>query len=269
MPLLTTSATELHYEVAGTGEPILFLHGLGSSTLDWQLAMDHFAPTYKVIAVDFRGSGLSRDLRRPNGPFTVGQFTEDARAVLEHLGAVPAHIVGLSLGGVVAFNLAVAEPQVVRTLTIVNSAPAMIVSGGAARTIILVRRVVAWIFGPRGMAKLLAPKLFPKAEHESLRRTFIERMARNRRGPYGASQIAAISWSVRDRVGEINAPTLVISAEHDYPFLGNKQAWANEMKDAEYVEIPDTHHALPLEAPGKFHATLAAFLAKHRANTGG
>ena len=269
MPLFRTSSTELHYEVAGVGEPILLLHGLGSSTLDWQLAIDYFSPTYKVIAVDFRGSGLSRDLRRPNGPFTVGQFTEDAIAVLEHLGAVPAHIVGLSLGGVVAFNLAVETPRVVKTLTIVNSAPAMIVSGGAARSLILLRRVVAWIFGPRGMAKLLATKLFPKPEHETLRRTFIERMARNRRGPYGASQIAAISWSVRDRVGEIDAPTLVISAEHDYPFLANKQLWAREMKDAEYVEIPDTHHALPLEAPDIFHATLAAFLAKHRSNAGG
>lgn len=269
MPVLTTPEAVLHYEVAGHGEPVLFLHGLGSSSLDWRPAMDHFAPTHRVIAIDLRGSGASRDLLHPSGPFSVRQFSRDAAALLEQLGAVPAHIVGLSLGGVVAFDLAVQQPRLVRTLTIVNSAPSMVVSGGTARAVILLRRAIARVFGPRGMAKMLAPKLFPGPEHAALRRTFIERMARNRRGAYIATQVAVLSWSVRDRVREIQAPTLVISAEHDYPFLANKQAWASEMPHAEYVEVPGAHHALPMEMPDAFHGLLADFLARHGAAADG
>ncbi|MBI3569203.1 MAG: alpha/beta fold hydrolase [Gemmatimonadetes bacterium] len=269
MPVLTTDEAALHYEVAGEGEPLLLLHGLGSSTLDWQLTMERFAPRYRVIALDFRGSGDSRDLRHPSGPFRVRQFSGDVKALLEHLGAAPAHIVGLSLGGAVAFDVAVRAPELVRTLTIVNSAPSLRMPGAAAQVVIALRRVVARVFGPRGMARMLAPKLFPNPEHEALRRTFIERMARNKRGAYIATQLAALGWSVREQIGGIAAPTLVIGAEHDYPFLADKQAWVREMQRAEYVEIPGTHHALPVEAPEAFHAALAPFLARHTAGSAG
>ena len=56
---------------AGTGEPLVLLHGLGSSALDWELTIAHFASKYRTIAIDFRGSGESLDLKRPSGPFTI------------------------------------------------------------------------------------------------------------------------------------------------------------------------------------------------------
>ena len=263
MPVFSTNDAGLHYEVAGTGAPMLLLHGLGSSTLDWQPAIDHFSGRFRVIALDFRGSGQSHDLRRPSGPFSVPQFADDAADLLAHLGAAPAHVVGLSLGGCVALDLAVRHPSSVRSLTVVNSAPRMVVPGAAAMSIVLLRRAIARLFGPRGMARMLAPKLFPNADQEPLRRMFIDRMARNRRGAYIATQIAVLGWSVRERIGEITAPTLVVGAEHDYPFLANKQAWARDMRDATYVEVPGTHHALPVEAPAAFHAVLDEFLARH------
>lgn len=263
MPFLTTDGAEIHYEVAGAGEPILFLHGLGSSTLDWERQFEAFSGRYRTIAVDARGSGDSRDLLKPSGPFTVAEFASDALAVLDHLDAAPAHVVGLSMGGVVAFQMAVARPQAMRTMTIVNSAPVFEVKGAGGRATIWLRRIISRLFGPKGMAKVLAPKLFPNAAHEPLRQQFIARMARNRRGAYIATQLAVLGWSVADRLETIAVPTLVVSAEHDYPFLANKQAWVRRMPCAEYAEVPDTHHALPVEAPGPFNAALAAFLARH------
>jgi pimeloyl-ACP methyl ester carboxylesterase len=260
---LTTDGAEIHYEETGAGDPVLFLHGLGSSTLDWESQFLAFAGRYRVIAVDARGSGESRDLRKPSGPFTVAEFARDALAVLDHLGAAPAHVVGLSMGGVVAFQMAVTRPQAMRTMTIVNSAPAFEVSGTGARAIILLRRAISRLFGPKGMARMLAPKLFPKPEQEPLRQRFIARMARNRRGAYIATQLAVLGWSVADLLETIAVPTLVVSAEHDYPFLANKQAWVRRMPRAEYMEVPDAHHALPVEAPEAFNAALGAFLARH------
>jgi pimeloyl-ACP methyl ester carboxylesterase len=263
MPLVTTDGAEIHYEVAGAGEPVLFLHGLGSSTLDWELQVAAFSGHYQTIAIDLRGSGESRDLRKASGPFSVAEFADDALAVLDHLGATPAHVVGLSLGGVVAFQMAVTRPRALRTMTIVNSAPAFAVRGAGAVATIWLRRILSRLFGPAGMARVLAPKLFPKQEHAPLREKFIARMARNRRGAYIATQLAVLGWSVADRLESIHVPTLVVGAEHDYPFLANKQAWVRRMPRAEYVEVPDAHHALPIEAPAPFNAALGAFLARH------
>ena len=263
MPFLTTDGAEIHYEVAGAGEPILFLHGLGSSTLDWERQFEAFSGRYRTIAVDARGSGESRDLRRPAGPFSIAEFAGDALAVLDHLGAARAHVVGLSMGGVVAFQMAVTRPQAMRTMTIVNSAPVFEVKGAGGRATIWLRRIISRLFGPKGMAKVLAPKLFPNPEHEPLRQQFIARMARNRRGAYIATQLAVLGWSVTDLLETIEVPTLVVSAEHDYPFLANKQAWVRRMPRAEYVEVPGTHHALPMEAPGLFNTVVGDFLARH------
>ena len=263
MPFLTTDGAEIHYEVAGAGEPVLFLHGLGSSTLDWELQFTAFSGRYRTIAVDARGSGESRDLRKASGPFTVAEFASDALAVLDHLGATPAHVVGLSMGGVIAFQMAVTRPQALRSMTIVNSAPAFEVRGVGAVATIWLRRIISRLFGPKGMARILAPKLFPAPGHEPLRRQFIARMARNRRGAYIATQLAVLGWSVADRLATIQVPTLVIGAEHDYPFLANKQAWVRRMPHAEYVEIAGAHHALPIETPAPFNAALGAFLARH------
>jgi len=77
------------------------------------------------ITVDFRGSGKSRDRAHPKGPFSIRQFAADVHALLHHLGAAPAHVVGLSLGGMVAFQLVVDFPDDVASLAIVNSGPAV------------------------------------------------------------------------------------------------------------------------------------------------
>jgi 3-oxoadipate enol-lactonase len=264
MPVLKANGAELHYEIAGTREPLLFLHGLGSSALDWELAMAYFSPKYQTIAVDFRGSGQSRDLKRPSGPFEISQYSADTIAILKSLGTGPAHVVGLSLGGVVAFALALDAPHLVKTLTIVNSSPGMKVSGAKAHATILLRRLITWTRGPGGMAQMLAPKLFPGDALASRRALFIERMGRNKRGAYNGSSMAALKWSARERLGEIAAPTLVMSAEHDYEFLGNKQAWVRLMQSAEYLEVPGTHPAMPYEAPEVFHAHLEQWLERHR-----
>jgi 3-oxoadipate enol-lactonase len=84
------------------------------------------------------------------------------------------------------------------------------------------------------------------------------------RGAYIGSSMAAISWSALDRIDEIAAPTLVLSAEHDYEFLGNKQSWARRMQNAEYLEVAGAHHAMPYEMPEVFHAHLEQWLERHR-----
>ena len=260
MPSFDVDGATLHYDVQGDGPPLLFLHGLGARADTWAPQVARFAPRYRTIAVDFRGSGASRDRAHPAGPFSIPQFAADVRALLEHLGARPAHVVGLSLGGMVAFQLAVDAPACIRTLTIVNSGPAVVVRTLAERWAMLVRRVITHVAGPAAFAKILAPKLFPKPEHGALREEFQAMMAANDRAAYAATLKAILGWSVVDRIGGIVAPTLVVAGDQDYTPVAAKESYVRLMPNARLAVVADSHHALPMEAPERFNAVLAAFL---------
>jgi pimeloyl-ACP methyl ester carboxylesterase len=264
MPTLRKNDAELFYEEAGTGEPVLLLHGLGSSTLDWAPEIEALKASYRVIALDIRGSGKSKDLRKPGGPFSVAEFAADTATVLDELRAAPAHIIGLSMGGMVAFQLAVDSPRHVRTLTIVNSGPELVPRTPAELKAFRMRRLISRVFGPRGMSRMLAKRLFPKPEHEDKRKLFRERMALNDKRAYIASQDAIIGWSVLDRIATIEAPTLVVSSDQDYTPVAAKELWASRMQNAQVTVIADARHALPIEAPEKLNPVLLDFLGRHR-----
>ena len=260
MPIFETDDAKLFYEDAGRGEPVLLLHGLGGSTADWAPQIEALAPRYRVLALDVRGSGRSRDLRRPGGPFSVQQFADDAARLLDRLGAAPTHVVGLSLGGMIAFQLAVDHPRCVRTLTVVNSLPAVVPRTRSQRLTLWLRLGVARWFGPAWMARLLVRRLFPRPEQAPLRRRFLENMARNEKRAYAASQRAVVGWSVLDRLGAIEAPVLVVASERDYWPVADKEAYARRMRRAEVAVVADVGHALPIEAPERFNRMLVAFL---------
>jgi 3-oxoadipate enol-lactonase len=260
MPIFEAEDAELFYEDTGHGEPVLLLHGLGGSTADWAPQVEALAPRYRVLGLDARGSGRSRDRRHPAGPFSVKQFADDAARLLDALGAAPAHVVGLSLGGMIAFQLAVDHPRCVRTLTIVNSVPALVPRTLAERLRLGLRLGVARLFGPAGMARLLVRRLFPHPEQAPLRWRFLEAMARNDKRAYVASQRALVGWSVLDRIGAIEAPVLVVASERDYWPVADKEAYARRMKRAEVAVVADAGHALPIEAPDRFNRLLATFL---------
>jgi pimeloyl-ACP methyl ester carboxylesterase len=265
MPTLRTNDAELYYEETGSGEPVLLLHGLGSSTLDWAPQIEALRGSYRVIALDARGSGWSRDLLKPSGPFSVAQFAADAAALLDNRAAAPAHVVGLSMGGMIAFQLAVDAPRYIRTMTIVNSGPALVPRTRDEIRTLRIRRLVSRLLGPKGMGRLLAKRLFPKPEQEDKRKLFRQRMAANDKRAYIATQDALFGWSVLDRIDGIDAPTLVVSSDQDYVPVAVKEQWVRRMQHAELRVVTDARHALPIEYPEKLNPLLLEFLDSHRA----
>jgi pimeloyl-ACP methyl ester carboxylesterase len=263
MPTFMHAGAELHYQDVGSGEPVLFLHGLGSRGKDWAPQLAEFSRTHRCLTLDARGSGSSRDLEHPRGPFSLKQFAADAAALLRHLGAAPAHVVGLSMGGMTALQLAVDSPEVLRTMTVVNANPEVIPRTFAEHRMVLLRRFIARFLGPAPMAKVLAPKLFPKPEHAALRAQFIAQLGEVDRHAYRASTLAVLGWTVMDRIGGVQTPTLVLAADNDYTSVASKEAYVRRMPDARLVVVPDSHHALPLECPAEFNAALRSFLDGH------
>ena len=120
MAFFTHDGCQLHYEDYGHGTPLLLVHGLGSSTLDWESQIPVLSPLYRVIVIDLRGHGRSD---KPDEHYSIAGFAEDVAALIEHLQLGTVHLVGISMGGMIGFQLGVDRPELLRSLTIVNSGP--------------------------------------------------------------------------------------------------------------------------------------------------
>jgi len=260
MPRVRCNGTSLYYETRGAGQPLVFIHGLGSSTRDWERQVSAFSKGYRVVTFDLRGHGLSD---KPSGPYSMVAFAADTFGLLKALGIDAAHVVGLSLGGCVAFQLAVDAPRAVKTLTIVNSAPEFVLRTFRSKLAIWQRFAIVRLLGMRKMGEVLSKRLFIKPEQDALRKRFVARWAENDRRAYLDSLRSMIGWSVSERLGEIKCPTLVIAADQDYTPVSLKQAYAAQLPQAELVIIADSHHATPMERPEELNLALHAFLAQH------
>src|SRR5690349_11685293 len=164
MAVLHLNDVDLYYESRGSGAPVLFLHGLGGCVADWEHQAEAFA-SFRAIAMDVRGHGRSA---KPRGPYTGAQFANDAVDLLRALAAAPAHVIGLSMGGMIAFQMAVDFPECVRTLTIVNSGPEMILRTPIEQQSIQARYSIVRDHGMAALAKIVAAPLFPKPEQAAM-----------------------------------------------------------------------------------------------------
>ena len=204
----------LHYEEYGHGTPLVLIHGLGSSSQDWELQIPVLSRHYRVIVVDVRGHGRSD---KPRERYSIPGFTHDVVALFEHLNLPAAHVVGLSMGGMIAFQLAVDEPTLVRSLCIVNSAPEVKVRSADDYWQWAKRWTLARVLSLATIGKALGDRLFPKPAQADLRRKMAERWAKNDKRAYLASFDAIVGWGVQERLSRITCPTLVISADTTTP----------------------------------------------------
>jgi pimeloyl-ACP methyl ester carboxylesterase len=259
MPVLPLRDINLYYEIAGQGDPVVFIHGLGSSARDWEYQVPFFAPRYRVVVFDVRGHGRSD---KPTGPYSVPLFAQDAAALIRALEAAPAHVVGISMGGMIALQLAVDEPALVRSLVVVNSGPELVVRTFRERLMILQRFLIVRLLRMRKMGEVLSQRLFPRPDQAPLRQMFVERWAENDPRAYREAMRALVGWSVADRLGDIRCPTLVIASDQDYTPVSAKEAYVARMPNARLVVIPDAHHAVTVERPEEFNQALLDFLAQ-------
>lgn len=260
MPFVNTGDIALHYEAVGAGAPLVFLHGLGSSGRDWAPQVHAFRSRYRVVTLDLRGHGRSG---KPPGPYTVPMMAADVAGALRALAVAPAHVVGLSMGGMVGFQLAVDAPDVVRTLTVVNSAPSLRLDTWRRRLLYAQRRLLVRCFGMRRMGRWLAARLFPGAAHAALRETFEARWAENDRRAYLAAMRALAGWDAEPHLPALRLPVLVVAADADYTPVSEKRAYAARIPGAEVAVVAEARHALPAERPEAFNAVLSAFLGRH------
>jgi pimeloyl-ACP methyl ester carboxylesterase len=259
MPTLQTNGIELYYEAAGEGEPLVLLHGLGSRSEDWQLQVPDFARRYRVITADMRGHGRTS---KPPGPYSVPMMAADVTGLLDALDVDAAHLVGLSMGGMIAFQFGVDRPERVRSLVIVNSGPALVARTLKERWQVAQRLALARLLGPGRTAVFLSQRLFPKTEQADLREQFIAQWTQNDRHAYLAAMRALVGWSVLDRVGALRCPTLVISGDRDYTPVETKRAYTALIPGARLEVVADSGHATPIDQAERFNELVLTFLAE-------
>jgi 3-oxoadipate enol-lactonase len=259
-----TDGTRLHYEVVGrrSGQPVLFIQGLGASKHGWDLQRLAFAPSYRVIAHDNRGAGRSD---KPFGSYSLEQMADDAVSVLDHAGIESAHVVGASMGGAITQFLAIKYPERVRSVTLACTAcrnhqwrRELIGEWAdvAARSGMgdMTRIAARWVIGPRSFRRAwpamgwLGPLATTRPAHG-----FIAQ----------ARAILAADDTMAERLSELTAPTLVIVGNQDILTpRGDSEELADRIATAELVVLSGAAHGLMVEHATTFNSVVGDFLGR-------
>ncbi|HSM99735.1 MAG TPA: alpha/beta hydrolase [Rudaea sp.] len=257
MPAAEVNGASIYYECEGKGPPLLLIHGLGSSADDWAFQREEFARHFTLVLPDLRGSGRSA---KPPGPYSIAQFANDLWALLDALGVASAYIVGFSLGGAVAQEMALLQPARARRLVLCNALANY--RTDTLRKWLEARMQVALVhvLGLRRTARLIANRLFPHEDQAPKRQRVVDVVGANPKEAYLASIHALIGWSALERLHAIACPVLILAAEFDYTPLADKRAEAAHFPQVEFVVVAGSRHGTPFDAIETFNARVLEFL---------
>jgi pimeloyl-ACP methyl ester carboxylesterase len=195
------NGVKLHHELRGDGEPLALVHGSWVDASDWQLVVDAFAESYRVLLYDRRGHSRSEPA---SGQGTVAEDRDDLAALLEALDLVPAHVVTNSFGGNVALGLAVRRPELFRSLTC-HEPPLFGLIAEDPEGQEMMQRVGASL---QRVAELIA-----EGDHEGAAKRFVEEVALGPGAwqtlpPEAREMIAANAPTFLDELNDPNATTI-------------------------------------------------------------
>jgi pimeloyl-ACP methyl ester carboxylesterase len=246
----------LHYRVRGHGECLLLLHGLGSSGADWELQIRVLERQFRVIAPDLPGSGH----RAPaSGSCNISGIAETLWALLDHLRVARVNVVGFSLGGAVALEMALQRPDSVPRLVLINSLATYRIDHWRKWLEARIPPILVGILGMQRTARLIAKRLFPKPWQEPLRQRAATVVGAVPAQCYLAMARALEAWTSTDRLDRLKSKTLIIAAEHDYTPLAEKHALAVALR-ADIVVVRGSRHGTPFDSIEATNAGLLAVL---------
>jgi 3-oxoadipate enol-lactonase len=253
------SGVSIAWERRGSGEPILLIHGLGYARWGWEPVADRLAEHNEVVLFDNRGIG---DSDSPLGPYTVRMLAADAVAVLDAAGLERAHVLGTSLGGMVALQVALDEPQRVDRLVLACTTP-----GGpnAApmpdRTVRLMQEAPLL---PQEVAlrRFVENALGAEPDAALVERIMAHRLATAQPPAAWAAQAAAgATFDAWERVAEVRVPTLVLTGDEDGVVdPRNSELLAERIPDARLEVFAGAGHLFFWEQPERFVDAVTEFL---------
>ncbi|HNZ12257.1 MAG TPA: alpha/beta hydrolase [Anaerolineaceae bacterium] len=243
-----------------SGSPcVLLLHGLGMDGSSWFLQTRALvAAGYRPLAVDLPGFGQSP---RSNGRWTMRRAVAELVAELTARGLPPIPLVGISLGGALALQIALDYPHIPTRLVLINAFPCLRPLSREMSRYLLRRAFRSAFVGPRAQAEAVAAHLFPRAEQTFLRTEVVSRILQTDQRTYRAAMRAIALLDLRPRLAELRLPVLVITGERDGTIPPRNQTqMARRIPGAVQVVIPDAGHGVVIEQPDRVNQELLAFL---------
>jgi pimeloyl-ACP methyl ester carboxylesterase len=266
---------EMELEEAGAGErAFVLVHGFTGSRDDFREHLPELARLGRTIALDQRGHGGTTNSGRSED-YTLDGLVADLAAAFDALGLARADLLGHSLGGMVALRFALAHPERVASLVLMDTSPrpmALPIPEPA-------RAALAGLVRSQGVAALLPgmrqrpPGDVPPSMHRTIEQmgtdVFWERVRRKLEAmdPVAWTELLRVLGDhppAVDRLGEIRCPTLVMVGAEDAPFLEPADEFARGIRAALRVTIPDAAHSPQLENPAAWSAAIREHLSRVR-----
>jgi 3-oxoadipate enol-lactonase len=253
---------KLAWERHGSGPPLLLIHGLGYARWGWEPVLPGLAERFDIVLFDNRGIGESD---APPGPYSVVEMAADAVQVLDEAGIERAHVVGTSLGGMIAQELALTHAERVDRLVLACTTPggpkahpmpqvtvALMAEAATLEPAVALRRFVENALAPASVA----------AHPELVDRIMAHRLATAQQPAAWAAQASAgATFDAYDRLGALAAPTLVQHGGEDVVVdPQNADLLVELLPDARIERFPGTGHLFFWEEPERFVASVSAFL---------
>jgi 3-oxoadipate enol-lactonase len=261
MPTVQVNRQTLYYEVHGEGEPLLCVMGLSADTLAWMLQVPAFSAGYRAVIFDNRDVGQSS---MADGPYEIADLAQDALALADALELNSFHLLGVSMGGAIAQELALAAPERVRTLTLAVTFPA----GGAwARKLAEVWAERVHKISREGHVDELMLLNFSEAFYENeqgvewVRGMMLQHPHPQPPEAFVRQLEACGRHDARERLGSLRVPTHVIGGELDIlvPVWKSREL-AQLIPDAQLTVLPDSPHGANVERAEEFNQAVLDFI---------
>jgi pimeloyl-ACP methyl ester carboxylesterase len=252
LPIVDLNGARIYFtDTGGEKEVILFSHGLLLSGAMFEKQIAHFQGQYRCIAFDHRGqgrSGVTED------GYDLETLTEDAAALIEHLGAAPCHFVGLSMGGMVGMRLAARRPELLKTLTLLDTSadPEAAENGPKYRMLNLVARWIGlWAVVGRVMPILFGQTFLRDAARVEERKQWSKAISVNHRIGITRAVTGLIEREgCSDLLSEIRIPVSIGVGNEDVATEPRKSEKIHAaIKGSELVVFKRTGHSSSIEAP--------------------
>ncbi len=254
MPYFENNGAKLYYEVTGTGEPFVFLHGASWDLHEWDRQVAHYSKKYKVIAMDARGHGRSTV---PPGKVSPDCFWQDAKALLDHLEFDSVIICGLSLGGHTAIQLAFHAPKRVKKLILIG-AP-------CTNSFNLYEKICVPI--NRFSMRLLPMKWIAWSEAVALskfnpdtKKYVMQVVGGMKHSEFVRVWNACTSMESREGIVKIKCPTLIMVGDHDSMTMRQQSFIHEAIEGSKLVIIQNAHHGTNLDNSEQVEAEIDSFL---------
>jgi len=231
MPSAQAGDIKLYYEVRGSGDPLVLIPGLGSDTRLFSTVIPRLAERNRVVVLDPRGGGQSD---KPAGPYSIGQMTDDVAGLMDALGIARAHVMGYSMGGKIALQLAADHPELVDHL---------ILGATAARPPITRRFTRRWL-----MVDVISR--IPVLRKVDGQPTFA----------FEAQRRASAAFDGRTLLTKVTASTLIIRARRDRIVSPSATKELLAIPMSSLVELPGGHITLVMMHGGELAGAVSSFL---------